>query len=188
MTVTLTDARTVPAQAWRNGAGLTRELLAWPRGADWRVRVSRADIDADGPFSAFAHTTRWFTVLQGAGVALDFAHATHTLRPGDQPLCFDGAPAPGCRLLDGPTQDLNLMARGGRSTMCRAVAGSAWDAPFAMRGLYATVAGTWRSQKDSRAVAPHNLLWDDQAAPGAWTFSPDDANAAGAAWWLGFTP
>ena len=61
---------TTPPQPWRNGGGVTRELLAWPDGGDWRVRVSVADIDADGPFSAFPGVERWFAVLEGAGVAL----------------------------------------------------------------------------------------------------------------------
>ena len=60
----------VPGQAWRNGAGVTRELLARPSAADWRVRVSVADIDRDGPFSAYPGVERWFTVLKGTGVDL----------------------------------------------------------------------------------------------------------------------
>jgi environmental stress-induced protein Ves len=109
------DAASVAPQAWRNGGGQTRELLAWPAGADWRLRISRADIASDGPFSAFPGVERWFAVLQGAGVVLAFADAQHQLQPGDAPLRFDGAAAPGCRLLDGATQDLNLMLRHARA-------------------------------------------------------------------------
>jgi uncharacterized protein len=32
--------------AWRNGGGVTRELLAWPDPEDWLLRVSVADIHA----------------------------------------------------------------------------------------------------------------------------------------------
>ena len=32
-------AADVAPQAWRNGGGSTRELLAWPAGADWRLRA-----------------------------------------------------------------------------------------------------------------------------------------------------
>ena len=32
-----------PAQPWRNGGGLTRELLAWPQGQAWQQRGDRAD-------------------------------------------------------------------------------------------------------------------------------------------------
>ena len=54
-------------QPWRNGGGVTRELLAG-RTEDWSVRLSVADIERDGPFSAFAGVDRWFAVLSGAGV------------------------------------------------------------------------------------------------------------------------
>ena len=49
------------------------ELLARPDARGWQVRVSVAEIGQDGPFSAFPGVTRWFTVLKGAGVELDFA-------------------------------------------------------------------------------------------------------------------
>ncbi len=106
------DADAVPPRPWRNGGGVTRELLRWPTSSDWRLRLSLADIDLDGPFSAFPGVTRWFVVLDGAGVVLSLDGHDHTLRPGDAPLRFDGATAPACRLLAGPTRDLNLMLQG----------------------------------------------------------------------------
>src|SRR5258706_8972671 len=50
---------------WRNGGGLTRELLAWPDRSDWIVRISVAEILASGPFSEFPGVDRWFAVLHG---------------------------------------------------------------------------------------------------------------------------
>ena len=179
-------AACVPAQAWRNGGGQTRELLVWPAQGDWQLRISRADIDRDGPFSAFPQVERWFAVLRGRGVALAFQDGERTLRAEDDALCFDGAAAPGCRLLDGPTQDLNLMLRGGTGTLCRWQAGRRWDASFAMRGLYTAVAGRWSGSTGTLDVAADTLLWSAAAAPGAWDF---EARAPGAgAWWLGYTP
>ncbi|NVO07869.1 MAG: HutD family protein, partial [Rhodoferax sp.] len=64
------QAEQVAPQAWRNGGGQTRELLTWPDATDWHLRISRADIEADGPFSAFAGVQRWFVVLSGKGVVL----------------------------------------------------------------------------------------------------------------------
>lgn len=61
-------------QPWRNGGGVTRELLIWtrpnrvssePTGSDWSVRVSVADIAHDGPFSSFPGIDRYFAVLEG---------------------------------------------------------------------------------------------------------------------------
>ena len=98
------DAESVAPRAWRNGGGRTRELLAWPAAGDWCLRISRADIESDGPFSAFPRVERWFAVLSGAGVVLTFADGERELAPGAAPLRFDGAVAPVCRLLDGPTR------------------------------------------------------------------------------------
>ena len=182
------DAASVAPQAWRNGGGQTRELLAWPPGADWRVRISRADIESDGPFSAFPGVDRWFTVLQGAGVELTFADAVHQLTPGDAPLRFDGAAAPGCRLLDGATQDLNLMLRQGRGVMRAVQTGRPWREEFSMRGLYTTVAGHWSSGQQNGPLPADTLLWVAAGGIDGWTFASDARSGATGAWWLGFTP
>jgi len=110
----------VAATQWRNGGGLTRELASGPAGANWQWRLSVAEVAADGPFSRFEGVTRWFAVLQGAGVVLRVHTAGDNTAPGtnlhhltaqDAPLCFDGAAATDCQLIDGPTQDFNLMLR-----------------------------------------------------------------------------
>lgn len=186
--ILLIAAATVAPQAWRNGGGQTRELLAWPPGVDWRVRISRADIEMDGPFSAFPQVERWFTVLQGAGVVLTFADAKHQLKPGDAPVHFDGAAAPGCRLLDGATQDLNLMLRQGTGVMRTVHATQPWSEEFSMRGLYTTVAGHWNGGKQNCPVPADTLLWVAASGTDAWTFEPSDRSGATGAWWLGFTP
>jgi hypothetical protein len=108
----IVDLAAVAPQPWRNGGGVTHELLAWPSAADWQLRLSVADIERDGPFSSFPGVQRWFCVLQGEGVLLEFNGQNKRLRLGDAPLGFDGAAAPGCLLLAGPTRDLNLMLRG----------------------------------------------------------------------------
>jgi environmental stress-induced protein Ves len=110
----------VPPAPWRNGGGVTRELAAWPAQGEWAWRMSVAEVAQSGPFSRFDGITRWFAVLQGAGVVLhvrtpsdsDAAGAgEHRLSSGDTPLCFDGSAPTDCQLIDGPTQDFNLMVR-----------------------------------------------------------------------------
>ncbi len=129
-------ADTAP-QAWRNGGGITRELLAWPAGADWRVRISVAEIGADGPFSAFEGIERWFAVLSGAGVVLGLPGNEHRLTPASAPLRFDGAAAPGCRLIDGATSDLNLMLRAGtRGVLKRALSDAPWAEGWRWRAAF----------------------------------------------------
>lgn len=182
----------IAPQAWRNDGGRTRELLCWPSTEDWAVRISVADIEADGPFSDFPDVERWFAVIDGAGVTLTFGDTECTterrVARGDPPLRFDGAHGPGCRLVDGPTRDLNLMAHRGRSTMRQAEPGVAWNEPFAMRGLYAAVAGRWSGDNDHMDVSAHALLWAEAAAAAAWTFEPGHPSSSVAGWWLGFTP
>lgn len=188
MTLTLINAQDIPPQAWRNGGGVTRELLTWPGSADWRVRISRADIAADGPFSAFPDVQRWFTVLEGDGVALQFHDGEHVLRPGDAPIAFDGAKAPGCRLLNGATQDLNLMIRQGNGVMQPVQADAGWRVPFAARGLYTLDAGQWQGGGRTHPLITHSLLWCDDGDASEWTFVPAHTVQPLRAWWLGFTP
>ena len=191
MSVRCIPAAGIAAQAWRNGGGRTRELLAWPSAAEWRVRISLADIDSDGDFSAFDETERWFAVVEGDGVSLAFgSEPERRLVVGDAPLCFEGAKAPACRLLGGPTRDLNLMLRKGRGAMRPVDPASPWEEGFAMRGLFARAAGRWTGDNASTHLAPRTLLWDD-AAEGTrspWRFAPDAADASSAGWWLGYTP
>src|SRR4051812_21150684 len=102
-------------QPWRNGGGVTRELLTWPGGNAWAVRMSVADIQADGPFSRFERIERWFAVLEGAGVDLRIGGGTQRLDPRTQALQFDGSAPVDCTLVDGPTRDFNLMAAPGKA-------------------------------------------------------------------------
>ena len=111
-TVALADVAPSP---WKNGGGTTRELLAWPGPADWVFRLSVAEVQADGPFSTFVGVQRWFAVLSGAGVRLQVGAAApygvHALTTASAPFCFDGAVPVDCALIDGATQDFNLMLR-----------------------------------------------------------------------------
>jgi environmental stress-induced protein Ves len=119
MNWSLASLEQAAAQPWRNGGGLTRELLAWPSATRWRVRMSVADVQAAGPFSRFDGVERWFAVLEGEGVALRLEQETHRLTRASEPLRFDGAVAVDCALLAGPTRDFNLMAPPGAARMQR---------------------------------------------------------------------
>ena len=185
MTTTLLCADDVPPQPWRNGGGRTRELLAWPSATDGALRISLADIDADGPFSTFAGVQRWFSVIAGAGVTLHFGDAPQRLTPRDAPLCFDGALAPMCRLLDGPTRDLNLMTRSGAGLMQAVRAGEAWTHAAPQRGVFCTAPGLWRcSDGRQQHLAARTLLWLSDASALGFSF----VDSSGPAWWLAFDP
>ncbi len=182
-----------PPQPWRNGGGITHSLLAWPPGAadgDWLLRVSVARITQDGPFSRFDGVARAFTVLRGAGVRLQLAAVPIDLRAGDAPLHFDGASAPGCSLLDGPSQDLNLMARhsAGRVHMACAgpgsrLAGGAPTGKLRWRGLYSTGPQRLWLDADPLDLAADTLAWSDTDPAASWQLDPATPHPA-PAWWL----
>lgn len=177
----------VSLQPWRNGGGQTRELLAWPSTHDCKLRIALADIEKDGPFSTYDGVERWIVVISGVGIELNFGEQEHRLLAGDEPLCFDGADAPDCRLIDGPTRDLNLMVQGGSGAMRAVRPGVAWSDEFAMRGVFASAAGKLQAGGESRDVPAMSLLWADELA-GRWTFDYTERQTTTQAWWLGFTP
>jgi uncharacterized protein len=185
-------ADAVPPQAWRNGGGETRELLTWPPGCaggdSWRLRISLADIRADGPFSAYPGITRWFAVVAGAGVVLTFGERAVRLTAGAEPITFAGAAAPDCRLVAGPTRDLNLMHRDGRATLHLASKDQTWRGDFAQRGLFTTVAGELSGDSGVVVPLPAYSLWWEENSGGALRFRASGAEARGFAWWLGYSP
>lgn len=134
MQILLADS--IPPTPWRNGGGQTRELFAEPTGPDWTLRVSLADIEQDGPFSPFPGVQRHFAVLQGSGVELMLAGQALRLTPASEALTFDGAAAPGCRLLGGATRDLNLMLRGRPGELQRAQGDVVWQGRWAWRACF----------------------------------------------------
>ena len=192
----------VPLQPWRNGRGTTRELLTWPSTGDWQVRVSVADISTDGDFSAWPGIDRWFAVIQGAGVTLTLPEGEVTLLRGDLPYRFAGDVAAGCALVDGPTQDLNLMVRrpgsgageisgispishiGHISEMRRAVAGSRASTIADWRALYAADALTLTLDGAVMPVAAGTLLWLADDAPVGWQVQVQVQDSDARAWWL----
>lgn len=102
-------------ERWRNGAGWTRQVHAQPSivpGIDWDWRLSIAEIDEDAPFSAFPGVDRELVLLHGNGLRLRFddGELRELLPPHDR-LRFAGERALVGELVDGPTEDFNLMWR-----------------------------------------------------------------------------
>ena len=168
----------VASQPWRNGGGVTRPLLVQPRGDEWQVRVSVADVAVNGPFSRFPGVQRWFAVLDGAGVVLTIGSIEHRLDTSSAAFSFRGDVAVRCRLVDGPTRDLNLMLNGVPGSMRRVVAAQAWRPEAQQCGLYAVSAGACdATAPDEHGPMPaHALRW--------WTEAPRSIEFAGEGWWL----
>jgi hypothetical protein len=186
----LIQADAVAAQPWRNGGGLTRELLRWPPGAtDWQLRISLADVRSDGPFSIFSGIERWISVIDGAGVRLSVAGADHLLQPGHEPLCFSGELPVNCALVDGPTTDLNLMHAGGSASMACVQSGTGWRSPLPMRGLFTRAGGLWSAPDMAAVRVPaHCLLWIEDSADVPWTFIAENPQVLAPGLWLAFAP
>src|SRR5262249_5489002 len=149
----------VTPQRWRNGGGWTRELLAWPDRDDWRVRLSVADIESDGPFSSFPGAQRFFAVLEGAGVVLTIDGTTQRVTRDDPAVRFAGDSNTQCRMLAGPTRDLNLMVRGDGGAMERVVAGAAWHPAQRACGLFALAPGRCSGDNISMPLSVFSLVW-----------------------------
>jgi len=167
------------------------------------LRVSLADVNRSGPFSAYPGVRRWFAVVEGAGVRLAFPGAVHRVDAASAPLHFSGELAVDCELLDGPTRDLNLMTVGGAAQMRPVRTGRLWRSDLPLRGLFTRVAGTWSDDRGRRRnLAAQSLLWMDVAAGNAWDFLPgvvEDSSGTGGldwggngggppGWWLGYDP
>ena len=163
----LVSLASVPAQCWRNGGGVTRELLAWPQATDWRVRLSVADVQAPGPFSRFDGIERWFAVLEGDGLVLRSDFAEHHLTADSDPFRFDGGLHIEAAPVRGPTRDFNLMALPGRARMER-VRGATQvkGAANALLALYAHgEPAVLQGAGAAIEVPPYHLAW--QLAPEA---------------------
>lgn len=175
----------MPPQRWKNDGGSTRELLTWPTALDWVVRISVAQIEQNGPFSAYPGIQRWFAVLEGAGVSLHFAAASVELGAAAESFHFDGEQAPECELLGGATQDLNLMVRRDRARgqMRRVEAGAEWHSTATFRAVFAaTDANLLINGIERIQLAEGSLIWSDAAAGARWCLT--NAGSPLRAWWM----
>ena len=102
---------------WKNGGGMSTELLAEPNDAGgflWRLSI--AEVSQSGPYSDFTGYERTITLLDGAGFTLAFdprgsngAPAKRIVRPL-KTYSFDGGWPTECTLVDGPIRHFNLIA------------------------------------------------------------------------------
>jgi uncharacterized protein len=131
------DYRDMP---WKNGGGVTRELLKLPHPTDparFLVRLSIATVAAPGPFSLFPGVDRTLMLLEGRGMTLSLGGAPEVVLDRRwQPFAFPGEAEIDCRLLDGPVRDFNLMVD-------RASVEATLEVLHLAPGETRTVAGAW---------------------------------------------
>jgi len=110
-------SRVLPAhlyrrERWKNERGWTREIARSPAQGEWNWRLSIAEIEEDAPFSRFDVIERELVLLSGNGLRLRFDDgAVDELLPPHDRVRFAGERGVQGELVDGPTQDFNLMWR-----------------------------------------------------------------------------
>jgi len=150
----------IAPQAWKNGAGLTRELAASPAAGAFDWRISVAEITRDAPFSAFPGIDRCIMLLRGAGMQLR-AGASAWQQRLDTPLqafCFSGDDVVDSSLIDGDCSDLNVMVRRGCWRSVVSVVRAATAISSADAGLLLCCDGAW-DVAGTQLVAMQALLW-----------------------------
>jgi len=184
--IRLDDAEPKP---WRNGGGVRRDLLEGPGEGEeclWRVSVAR--IAADGPFSSYPDTVRWFAIIDGAGVRLVFPGEVKRITWNSGPLRFDGGEAPSCKLIEGPATALNLMLHGGaHGAITVANDAAPWRPEAAQCGLFTAVGGVCHDGEHNTELPGHALLWFDKA-PRALSFIGGQRRGETLGWWLCASP
>jgi hypothetical protein len=108
------DRREMP---WKNGGGLTSEVIVAPAGAsfdtfDWRISI--ATIQINGPFSELPGIDRRLVLLEGLLALRIQDQAPIELSPNGPPVTFAGELPAYAELIAGPVTDLNVMTRRGR--------------------------------------------------------------------------
>lgn len=112
MRLTHLTSRDYKRMSWKNGGGITTELVLEPKpdgAALWRLSI--AEVTKSGPFSDFSGYARTIMLIDGPGFVLNFeGHPSKRLDRRYEPFAFDGGWKTDCALIDGPVRDFNLMA------------------------------------------------------------------------------
>lgn len=93
---------------WRNGGGFSR-VIAGGEDEGWRLSV--ATISSDGWFSDYSGFDRTIVAVEGDGMELTVDGVPTRLQRRYEPFSFSGDAKTVCRLLGGPTRDLNVVTR-----------------------------------------------------------------------------
>jgi uncharacterized protein len=161
---------------WANGGGFKRNLLKTST-----IQISVADITQDGPFSYLPDQQRFFAVLSGSGVWLGVPEMR--LTANSDVVEFEGESAPSCRLIDGPTEDLNTMLQRSSThgTMKKHLVGNAghlthFRAGHGILAVYVSGPAVLTSQEPAPvrlSTEQPGLFWQQSnAAPRQWRITP----------------
>ena len=170
----------LPVRPWKNGGGVTREIVSWPVGSsvrdfDWRVSI--AHIASSGAFSTFPGVDRVITLLEGSGVKLHSVDNTvnHRLDQPMRPFAFAGDKPVQANLLGPDCHDFNVMTRRAVCSASVQVISGNTALPTPAQGLFFCNGGHWLVNAHKLALG-EGLWWHD--GPRTWTLKPDSEQAS----------
>lgn len=103
-----TDYRSMP---WKNGLGVTTEILIYPavsslENFDWRL--STAEITSDAVFSLYPGYDRYLAIIEGKGINLTVDEKISAIEL-NHIIKFSGSSSVSSNLIDGTVRDINLI-------------------------------------------------------------------------------
>jgi environmental stress-induced protein Ves len=125
-------------QPWKNGGGVTHEVIRWPDSEAYEVRVSLADDRVPGPFSQFPGYRRWSFLAGTAPIVLHLAGGARELVALGDHIEVAGDVAIRCTLPAGPTRLLNFLVREGAAAQI-----GRGPCSLAVRFVFALAAMPW---------------------------------------------
>jgi uncharacterized protein len=169
---------------WKNGGGLTREIVRVPvesQMEDFVWRASLAELSTDGPFSTFAGVDRIIVLLSGGGVHLRSTDGTidYRLDTPLEPFVFAGESDIGASLINGPSSDFNVMTRRGFATADIRIIRAIERLGASQAGVLFAARGGWSIRTVGSVYSlPDNggVCWDGESI--AWDLVPKNATCA----------
>ena len=169
---------------WKNGGGLTREIVRVPADSridDFTWRVSLAEVSADGPFSTFIGVDRVIVLLSGGGVHLLSTDGgiNYRLDTPLEPFAFAGECNISASLVSGASSDFNVMTRRHSAKSDVRVLRSIERLDASEAGVLYVARGAWSVRTDDTDYSlPENggVWWDDESL--VWDLVPVHATGA----------
>lgn len=146
-------------QPWKNGRGVTHEIVPLPDSEAYEVRISLADDSVPRPFSRFPGYRRWSFLAGLAPIVLDVAGRTHELIAIGDHIEVGGDVAIRCTLPSGPTRLLNFFVRDGADAQIGRGA-----CPRAVRFVFALGVMPWLPKGHAAVIDPPEVVELDRHA------------------------
>ena len=169
---------------WKNGGGLTREIVRIPAESqleDFTWRASLAEVSADGPFSTFAGVDRVIVLLSGGGVHLRSSDGSvdHRLDAPLEPFVFAGECDISASLVSGASSDFNVMTRRGSAKANVRIVRAIERLDESRAGVLFAARGAWSGRLAGSAYALHEnggVWWDGESH--SWELVPNQIPCA----------